>query len=71
MDESCNNCRFWLDSPQKKLCRYNPPAVMTIPQPDPLRPDGVTMKIVGVFPAITADQWCGKYEPKRAPGTPA
>lgn len=63
--ECCAICRFYRPGPSDVIgvaddeagdCRREPPRVVA----------GVSPQAWGVWPAVSADDWCGKYERRRA-----
>lgn len=54
---ACQDCKHY--AALANQCRVNPPSPAVVPGPI-----GAPI-IIGMFPAVAKDQWCGRFEAKR------
>lgn len=70
MERKCENCRFVSKGELNKdleralHCRRFPPLALSVPTQQGLA-------IATVFPEVSADHWCGEYEPTLEPHSDA
>lgn len=55
--QSCETCRFFRSVLGGGSCRIAPPV------PVPIASHTGGMGVAGIWPAVTAKDWCGKWEP--------